>query len=297
MARSNLFSALSVALCLAAPASAAVIRFDENPPANDESTTLGEQYAHLGVHFRTTDDGAVWAGVSRGDPGGWGLEGTSGPAFAGFDGVSYAASLQFDAPVAGFGLDVARAVGSSYRDRFELLGLRAGRLVERVNVLLAGVNEWVPVELSQEVDRVVWYGIGVGAHPYGVDNLRWIGDEPEIVVHEVGVDVKPGSDRNPVNPKSRGVLPVALLGTPGLPAEAVDADGPLLVSEAARALPVGDPHVEDVNDDGVSDLVYHYAVGELELVGPGEAELCLEGTMADGASVFRGCDGIVILGR
>ncbi len=32
-------------------------------------------------------------------------------------------------------------------------------------------------------------------------------------VIEVDVDIKPGSDLNPINPMSRGVIPVAILGS------------------------------------------------------------------------------------
>jgi hypothetical protein len=30
---------------------------------------------------------------------------------------------------------------------------------------------------------------------------------------EVKIDIEPGSDGNPINPKSRGVIPVAILGS------------------------------------------------------------------------------------
>ena len=35
--------------------------------------------------FLAIDDGTIWSGISDGDPGGWGLEGTNGSAFSGFN--------------------------------------------------------------------------------------------------------------------------------------------------------------------------------------------------------------------
>src|SRR5262245_65572926 len=103
---------LATALLVPAIAGAEEIRFDEYPPANNLFPSPSEEYASMGVHFVATDDGSVWGGMSGGNPGGWGLEGTNGPAFAGFNGSSYGLSVAFAAPVREVRVDVARSLGS-----------------------------------------------------------------------------------------------------------------------------------------------------------------------------------------
>lgn len=80
-------------------------------------------------------------------------------------------------------------------------------------------------------------------------------------VLEVEVDVKPGSKENVINTKSRGVVPVAILGSAGLDVRQIDVSalrfGPKEASEAH-----GRGHYEDVNGDGALDLVVHFRVQE-----------------------------------
>ena len=64
--------------------------------------------------------------MSYGDPGGWEVDGSEGPAFLGFDGMSYSFMASFENPVAGVQLDVARAAGGTpflFFDDFTLLGV------------------------------------------------------------------------------------------------------------------------------------------------------------------------------
>lgn len=82
-------------------------------------------------------------------------------------------------------------------------------------------------------------------------------------VRTVRIDVRPGSDRNPVNLRSRGVLPVAVLSE-------ADFDAPSEV--VRRSLTFGatgeEPSLrgcgspEDVDGDGLEDLVCHFELGE-----------------------------------
>jgi len=162
-----------VALGAAAlPALAETITFEEFPAANCNCRFLTEEYADLGIHFVTTDDGSTWDGISRGDPGNWGLEGTNGPTFLGFNGASYALTCRFDDLVSDFRLDVARSNGSQ-DGVFILEGLRGGQVVESVRVTLGAINQWSTVQLSETVDGTRWLGQGSGFHPFGVDNVQW----------------------------------------------------------------------------------------------------------------------------
>ncbi|HEY93673.1 MAG TPA: hypothetical protein G4O15_01885 [Dehalococcoidia bacterium] len=79
----------------------------------------------------------------------------------------------------------------------------------------------------------------------------------------VVIDIKPGSDPNPFNVKSKGKIAVALLGTAELDVMTVDPESLVLVNPE-YAFPAG-PSVsplrcslEDSNEDGILDIVVLY---------------------------------------
>jgi uncharacterized delta-60 repeat protein len=85
---------------------------------------------------------------------------------------------------------------------------------------------------------------------------RYEGDESPLV-REVALDIKPGSFPNTINPKSHGVLPVAIPTTATFDATTV---APLSVRfgpEGAQEAH-GKGHIEDVNHDGEPDLMLHF---------------------------------------
>ncbi|MHA7840002.1 MAG: hypothetical protein ACX98W_21270, partial [bacterium] len=105
------------------------------------------------------------------------------------------------------------------------------------------------------------------------------------------IDVKPGSFPNSINPRSRGVIPVAILGEPGLALEEVEIDSLGLGPQKAPAVHGG--HFEDVNGDGLQDLVTHHETQEVG-IEPGDDHLCLSGRL--GATPFEACDLIRTVG-
>jgi hypothetical protein len=76
----------------------------------------------------------------------------------------------------------------------------------------------------------------------------------------VFIDIKPGSCPNSINLKSKGVVPVAVLTTDTFDATTVD-PGTVLF---AGASPVRWT-IEDVDDDGDLDLLFHFKIQELNL--------------------------------
>ena len=115
----------------------------------------------------------------------------------------------------------------------------------------------------------------------------------------VGIDIKPNSDPNSINPRSMGLVPVAILGSADFDVTDVDvttlAFGP---DGAAPAHDLSDPvtyadHLQDVNSDGFVDLVSHYRQKETGLEA-GDTEACITAE-TDGAVLVEGCDAVRIL--
>ena len=112
----------------------------------------------------------------------------------------------------------------------------------------------------------VFYGMyGYGAtHTVVFEDIIVDGqltEPPMAWCFERPIDIKPGSDPNSINLKSKGVVPVAVLSTDGFDATTVD---PATVTFAGA-----DPlrwTVEDVCPfDGKDDLLFHFKTQELEL--------------------------------
>ncbi|MFB3880852.1 MAG: S-layer homology domain-containing protein [Armatimonadota bacterium] len=117
-------------------------------------------------------------------------------------------------------------------------------------------------------------GAGPGAAVTGEGNAAAALEFAEAVTPtgtEVEIDIRPGSDRNPVNPKSKGVLPVAILSSETFDAIQVD-PSTVFLAEA----PVSSPSQqgkyltaeEDVNADGLTDLVVKIETELLVLESP-----------------------------
>lgn len=83
----------------------------------------------------------------------------------------------------------------------------------------------------------------------------------------VNIDIKPGSDENPINLSSKGSIPVAVLSSPTFDAATVDAYTATLASAPVKLKGRGraQPSMEDVNGDGLLDQVVHISTQELSL--------------------------------
>jgi ELWxxDGT repeat protein len=129
-----------------------------------------------------------------------------------------------------------------------------------------------------------------------------IGFELWKVVEVVHIDVKPGSDTNPVNLNSSGVVPVAVLSDLGFDALTVDTSnlarirfGDITVD--ARVSPIRSAP-EDIDGDGDMDLLFFFSLRDLRESGALSATsrtVELTGFNQIGGS-FRGLDDIHVVG-
>ena len=119
-----------------------------------------------------------------------------------------------------------------------------------------------------------------------------------VAVVSVHIDIKPGSAQNPINLRSHGLIPVAILSTPTFDARTVVATS-VCFGDAGNASQRdcteahGKRHVADVNGDGRLDLLFHFEVKETG-IDPGDTTACLTGTTREGVDV-EGCDSITIV--
>ncbi|MFQ6030774.1 MAG: hypothetical protein ACE5Q6_25165, partial [Dehalococcoidia bacterium] len=109
---------------------------------------------------------------------------------------------------------------------------------------------------------------------------------------------KPDEEPNPINPKSNGLVPVAILGSETFDVSAIDPS--TLAFGPAGATPVHDlsdlgtkgSHLEDINEDGFIDLVTHYRQKQTGLLS-GDTEACLTADFTSGLS-FTACDSVEV---
>jgi hypothetical protein len=277
-----LASAFALAAGLAGSAAAGTLDFEEIPAANANRPGLSEEYATLGVHFHNTDDGALWDGTSRGDPGDWRVEGSNGSAFVGFNGASYAMVATFDAPVIDVEVDVAPAHGARPGTLFTLEGYREGLLVGRHELRLGVTGEWLTAAMEPEVDTLRLAGSGEGYHPFALDNLRWLSAEEPF---EVDIQVSPGA-RAPLDLDAHGVVGVAIHGSLDLDVDGIDERSLSVGPDGARMLP-SSLYFTDLDGDGWLDLVGLYPVAHTGVVGE-YTDLCVVGETVEGWP-FEGC--------
>ncbi|MEJ2696853.1 MAG: hypothetical protein P8013_09410 [Candidatus Sulfobium sp.] len=113
------------------------------------------------------------------------------------------------------------------------------------------------------------------------------------------IDIKPGSDVNRINLKSRGVVPVAVLTTDDF--NATDIDPQSVIFAGAYAVRW---QIEDVDGDGDDDILFHFRTQDLNIDDfttagltvsvPGSAAAVLTGGTFEGIP-FSGSDSVDIV--
>jgi len=154
--------------------------------------------------------------------------------------------------------------------------------------------------------------------PLDPDNWAFVfADIASIVIGptRLSLDIKPGSCPNPLNTntRSKGRLPMAILGTEDFDVSDIDPDS---ISIAGTVLPQKTPSIEDesapvdgdecacqVSTDGINDLVVHFSRREiitalaLDTMEPGTVvPITVEGTLLDGTP-FEATDCVTLVPR
>jgi prepilin-type processing-associated H-X9-DG protein len=168
----------------------------------------------------------------------------------------------------------------------------------------ADITPDLPLDGADSVvyDTPVGAALSAGTHEICVTangtDAAGSGDVTDCVnvelIQTVDIDIKPGSFPNSINiNKKKGVIPVAILGSDTFDVTLIDVTT-LLFAGTTPTHDLTDPlvyaeHLQDVNGDGLTDLVSHYSTPDSDLVA-GDTEACITADF-NGASLV-GCDSV-----
>jgi hypothetical protein len=114
----------------------------------------------------------------------------------------------------------------------------------------------------------------------------------------VNIDIKPGNEHNPFNPRSKGMILVAIISTNKGDGEAQDFDAlqvdPMLVRFGPDEAATARYRVKDVDHDGDADLLLYFRAQQTG-IACGDTESALAGETYDGQAI-TGTDTIKTVG-
>lgn len=191
--------------------------------------------------------------------------------------------------VTGVGMDVVDIFGSS-DVIVEIFG-SSGSLGS-INVPSTPSGVFLGIMSSEAITMVTIYSPDGGAE--GVDNISF-----GTCCLDVAIDIKPGSDPNSINcNNANALIPVAILSSDTFDATTVDHTTVMFegAMEWHTDKKTGElkRHEEDVDGDGLMDLVFHFRLSETTL-DCNSVSASLEGMTYDG-SCINGSDAVNMIG-
>jgi hypothetical protein len=211
-----------------------------------------------------------------------------------------------DAPVGSIALDGGGKIYWTEEDRIRRANLDGSNVEDLVTGLvkggdialdpragemywMAGERTWYGLEGRRVLQRANLDGSDIVELVTGLESAGSLALDLTL---ELSIDIQRGGVSNLLNLRSRGVIPVAILGSEEFDVTRLDPEtfgfGPAGAAPTHR----GGGHVTDVNGDGHPDFLSHYRIGEAGLV-PGDMEACVTGETLDGAP-FEGCDTVEV---
>lgn len=169
-----------------------------------------------------------------------------------------------------------------------------------LNPLLKGsIQYWVVLKTDDRTTRLWWNPNNIGITGFAFSNplagISWCyyrdktpafdikGSAAVPDPFEVHIDITPGSNPNSINPRSRGVIPVAILTTEDFDATTVNPSIVLFGKTGTEASPFHYAF-EDVDGDGDIDIILHFRTQETGLVC-GDTEAILTGETSNGQPI------------
>ena len=175
---------------------------------------------------------------------------------------------------------------------FGYLKISGGEIVENDQPLIigseVGMDGMMPRYFPGIIDEVAIYNRALSAEEilqHYQDGLQGLGYEIPVFI-----DIKPGSFPNSINLMSKGNVPVAILSSPTFDATTIDRN--TVIFAGVSPLPIGQTS-QDVNGDGLMDIVLHFNTRDLNLQ-LGDTEACLTGKALSGQE-FESCDSVRIV--
>jgi hypothetical protein len=193
-----------------------------------------------------------------------------------------------------FYIELAATAGSSVLDTGD-----PAELAKFTNIKAKpkpGPDKYLSSTLFPSESAIYVFEFGAGVQdlaPVNDDHFVWAVRDGDVgpAVIEVTIDIKPGSIISPINPRSRGKVPVAILTTEDFDANTVDVStvqvGPGPAQPVKYAL-------EDIDGDTDWDLVLHFNTQETG-IACGDTKATLTGQTRDGVPII-GTDSIKTVG-
>jgi hypothetical protein len=154
-----------------------------------------------------------------------------------------------------------------------------------------GFHKWDPICIVMNQNLIHSIVITASTGLIYIDDFKMC-----TLFPEVSIDIKPGSFPNSINLDAKGNIPVAIFSTYDFDASTIDPTTITLAGAPIRMKGKNKgPHAsfEDVNGDGLLDLVVHFVRDDLDL-DRDSAEAILEGITFDGER-FIGRDSVNIV--